>query len=259
LLNEYSDARLFDNYDVYDCLLNYWNEKLQDDVFVIKNYGYEAGREIEFEYEIKKGVENKNKIKSFNGGIIPKEIIENEYFTAELNEIDKLIESSEIISLELSEMIEEESREDGLLNEVLNDKGDNISKKNLNSRMKEIKNKKSAKEEYEALCKYFEKQNEKDSIDKKVKVLRKELDDKVCEKYSKLSIEEVKHLLFDLKWMSKIENDINELVEQSLNNLSSRVVMIAKRYEYTLKDIEHETDNSRKAVVVALERMGYKW
>lgn len=259
LLNEYSDARLLDNYDVYDCLLNYWNEKLQDDVFVIKNFGYEAGREIEFVYEIKKGVENKNKIKSFNGGIIPKETIENEYFTVELNEIDKLIESSESISSELSEMIEEESGEDGLLNEVLNDKDKRISKKNLNLRMKKIKNKKYAKEEYKVLCKCFEKQNENDNIDKKIKVLRKELDNKVCEKYSKLSIEEIKHLLFDLKWMSEIENDIKELVEQSLNNLSSRVLMIAKRYEHTLKDIEQDTENSRKAVVEALERMGYKW
>lgn len=259
LLNKYSDAKLLDNYDVYDCLLNYWNEKLQDDVFIIKNFGYEVGKEIEFEYEVKKGVENKNKIKSFNGGVIPKEIIENEYFMTELDEIDKLVQESEVISSELSEMIEEESGEDGLLNEVLNDKGDSIPKKNLNSRMKEIKSKKFAKEEYKVLCKYIEKQNEKDNIDKKVKVLRKELDDKIREKYTKLSIEEVKHLLFDLKWMKKIDNGIKELEEQVLNNLSSRVVMIAKRYENTLKDIEQDAANSRKAVVAALERMGYKW
>ena len=30
LLEKYEPARLLDNYDVYDCLLNYWNSKLQD-------------------------------------------------------------------------------------------------------------------------------------------------------------------------------------------------------------------------------------
>lgn len=30
LLKQYEQARLLDNYDVYDCLLNYWNAKVQD-------------------------------------------------------------------------------------------------------------------------------------------------------------------------------------------------------------------------------------
>ena len=39
LLTAYEDVVVLDNYDVYDCLLNYWNEKLQDDVYVIKALG----------------------------------------------------------------------------------------------------------------------------------------------------------------------------------------------------------------------------
>ena len=108
------------------------------------------------------------------------------------------------------------------------------------------------------LCEYFEKQKEKDNIDKKIKVLRKELDDKICEKYSKLSIEEVKHLLFDLKWMEKIENDIEELENQVLNVLSAKVIMIAKRYEHSLKELNQNVENSRKGVMSALKRMGYR-
>lgn len=54
LLLAYEGAIILDNYDVYDCVLNYWNEKLQDDVYVIKALGYEAGREIEYEYRQKR-------------------------------------------------------------------------------------------------------------------------------------------------------------------------------------------------------------
>ena len=53
LLKAYESARLLDNYDVYDCLLNYWNAKLQDDVYAIKASGYEVGREKNYHGKIK--------------------------------------------------------------------------------------------------------------------------------------------------------------------------------------------------------------
>ena len=54
LLQAYSDAVIVDQYGVYDVLLNYWNEKLQDDIYVILNLGYVAAREIEYIYKQKK-------------------------------------------------------------------------------------------------------------------------------------------------------------------------------------------------------------
>lgn len=75
LLHAYEAAKLLDNYDVYDCLMNYWNAKLQDDVYVIKASGYEAGREIEYVYAQKKAkdesgdtitVDDTSKVKSFD-------------------------------------------------------------------------------------------------------------------------------------------------------------------------------------------------
>ena len=62
-----------------------------------------------------------------------------------------------------------------------------------------------------------------------------------------------------LEWMAKLEEDIRAEIEQVLNNLSSKVLLIAKRYEHTLGEIEERTEKSRAAVVAALERMGYKW
>jgi len=40
ILHGFESAQLLDNYDVYDCFLNYWNEKMQDDVYIIKTSGY---------------------------------------------------------------------------------------------------------------------------------------------------------------------------------------------------------------------------
>lgn len=333
LLKAYESARLLDNYDVYDCLLNYWNAKLQDDVYAIKASGYEVGREIEYEYAQKKAkdengetisVDDTSKVKSFEGALISREIIEAVYFADELATINELMEQSAALEAELDEMREEESGDEGLLNDVLNDRGDSIPKANLNKRLKELDAKKTSavmdamtklvvlfdgdkvdememivrevpeladldirnkngtfvkaklkaaikvaavsavvpeiyKDEYDALTAYAAKSAEKDKADKAWKEARKALDDKVEAKYSELTVDEIKHLLFDMKWMAKLEADIRSEIEQVLNSLSSKVLLIAKRYEHSLGEIEDRTAKSRVAVVAALERMGYKW
>lgn len=333
LLKEYESARLLDNYDVYDCLLNYWNAKLQDDVYAIKVSGYEVGREIEYEYVQKKtkdengetiSEDDTSKVKSFEGALIPREIIEAVYFADELAAINELMEQSVALEEELDEMREEESGDEGLLKDVLNDKGDSISKANLNKRLKELDVKKTStvmdamtrlvalfdegktdemeslirempelaefdirnkngtfgkaklkaalkaaadsavvpgvyKDEYDALTAYAAKSAEKDEADKAWKEARKALDDEVEAKYGELTLDEIKHLLFDMKWMSKLSADIRDEFEQVLNSLSSKVLLIAKRYEHTLSEIEDRTAKSRAAVMAALERMGYKW
>lgn len=333
VLAAYHDSRLLDKYDVYDCLLNYWNEKLQDDVYAIKVNGYEAGREIDYEYAKKKAkdengetisVDDKSKVKSFDGALIPRTIVERTYFADECAAIISLEEQCGLIESELDEIREEESGEEGLLLEVLNEAGDSVPKANLTKRIKELDAKKTSEEadalaqiaalltagetdaivallkqnptlaayelqnkkgdfikskiaaalkdaqanavlpkiyadEYAALSAYQDKLSELDEANKELKTLRKELDDKVEKKYGELTVDEIKHLLFDEKWMVRLSGDIGGQVDQVLNGLASKASLIAKRYERTLKQIEEKTSASKTAVKAALERMGYRW
>lgn len=332
VLTAYGDSQFLDNYDIYDCLMNYWNEKLQDDVYAIKAYGYETAREVEYQYAKKKikdangeivSVDDKSKVKSFEGSLIPRSIIEAEYFSDKLNAIQALADKRDQLDYELTEMREEESGEDGLLNEVLTEGGD-LSKANLLKRIKEldaqktspemkaltelmnsfgtasvaameqvikatssveqygIRNKngtltkaklkmaleaatgdavlpESHRDEYNALTFYQKKLDEQDALSKAIKAARKELNDLVLAKYEALTLEEIKHLLFDEKWMDFLYNSTNNEIEQILSGYASSVIMIAKRYEHTLSEIEDKTAKSKAAVMSALERMGYKW
>lgn len=54
LLNDFSQVALLDKYDVYEVLMEYWAETMQDDVYAVCYGGYEAGREIAYEYVTKK-------------------------------------------------------------------------------------------------------------------------------------------------------------------------------------------------------------
>ncbi len=332
-MHDFESAQLLDNYDVYDFLLNYWNEKMQDDVYVIKASGYEAGREIEYVYAQKKAkdesgeeikVDDTSKMKSFEGALISREIIENEYFEKELIVLNKLREKSTLLESEIDEMREEESGDEGLLVNALNEKGDSIPKANLNKRIKELESKKTSPvmsditklielldegntiemeqivqdnselkgyelrnkngsfgkaklkaalkeanekavmpeiyaDEYNALLAYQAKVSEKEESDKAIKEAQKTLDELVLAKYGELSIDEIKHLLFNKKWMARLEGDIVDAIDQVLNELASKVVLIAKRYEHTLGEIEEKTAQSKIKVKSALERMGYIW
>lgn len=332
LLSTYEDSLFLDNYDIYDCLMNYWNEKLQDDVYAIKAYGYGTARDVEYTYAQKKAkdesgetimVDDKSKVKSFDGALIPRTIIEVEYFADELAALQELTDRREQVVSAMEEMREEESGEEGLLREVLNESGD-LPKGNLTKRIKLLESKKASpeivalqkivellgsgasdaaekviremsdvenygirnkngtltksklnaalkaaavdaklpevyREEYDALLAYQGKLDEYDALGKEIKAAQKALDDLVLAKYAVLTDEEIKHLLFDCKWMPRLYGDINGEIDRILNDYVSRVITIAKRYEHTLGEIENKTAKSKEAVRQALERMGYKW
>ena len=161
-----------------------------------------------------------------------------------------------MLEAKLDEMREEESGEDGLLVNALNEKGDSIPKDKLKKAIKEAED---VSDEHKALLAYQKKLSEKDKSDKAIKEAQKKLDELVLAKYGELTVDEIKHLLFDKKWMVRLENDITDAIDQVLNALASRVVLIAKRYECTLSEIEEKTADSKAKVMSALERMGYKW
>ena len=113
-------------------------------------------------------------------------------------------------------------------------------------------------EEFAVLTAYQKKQAELEASNTKLKEMRKALDVKVEAKYAELTIEEIKHLLFDEKWMVYLTDEIAGEIDRVLNGLSSRALLIARRYEQTLREIEDKTSASKAAVNAVLERMGYR-
>ena len=118
ILEQFESVELIDKYDVYQVLLGYWQEVMADDVYVLIYDGYEAGRKIDIEYVVKTKKEgNKtttiitDKEKSWEGKLIPHDIIINEYFAEEA----KAISAAEMIVADTQAQIDEilESAEDG--------------------------------------------------------------------------------------------------------------------------------------------------
>lgn len=152
ILRDFESSQLLYNYDVYDYLLNYWNEKMHDDVYILKTSGYETGREIEYVYAKKTSkdkngeiikIDDTSKMKSFEGALITRDILEKEYFNDKLTALNLLKDESTVLESKLEEMREEESGDEGLYIEVLSAKG-SIPKSNLTKRIKELDSKKTS-------------------------------------------------------------------------------------------------------------------
>lgn len=258
LLTKYSKISLIDQYDVYQCLMSYWEEVMQDDVYAIAFDGWESGRDIEREMVKKKDGTVTDKMKSFEGRVIPKAIIIAEFFAAEKQAIEQLEADRDAVTAQMDEMIEEHSGEEGLLAEVISDKG-SISKGELAKRIKEIKSEKEAKEELAVLKQYEQLMTKEAKYNADIKMALVALDKLVYYKNEKLSLAEIKDLVLEKKWCKSVYDGIDAIYSAISHRLTDRIVELVERYEKTMPVIENEVLEFEARVKSHLERMGFVW
>ena len=260
LIEKFEDIELVDKFDVYEVLLSYWQTVMADDVFLVKYDGYEAGKEIENIVEItetKKG-ERKEKIKGWEGKLIPKAIIEKVYFEEERKKIDAAQAIADETQSKLDEFVEENTGDDGFLNEYMNEK-DAIDVKSVNAKLKELKKTAPESEEYKILFTYAEFLAKVKEYTKIVKELNIALDEAEKDKYAELTIDEVKELLVNQKWYYTIFDGISELYSATSHSMANKISELANRYADTLPSIEKEVEEYEAKVKFHLERMGFEW
>lgn len=140
LLAQYADTALLNNYDVYQILMDYWNDTMQDDAYLLTQDGWLAGKVLR-ELVAEKGEKLKetpdiviDKAK-FKADLIPPSLIIARYYKTEQKKLDQLQADLDNATQELESYLEEHSGEDGLLAEALNDK-DKVTKVTITARLK---------------------------------------------------------------------------------------------------------------------------
>ena len=260
LLSKYENIELVDKYDVYQVLLSYWQEVMADDVFVLVQDGYEAGREIEEFWEVTedKNKKEKKKYKGYDGKLIPKTLIEATFFANERAKIDEAQAVCDETQSRLDELVEEHTTEGGVLVDYLNDK-DAIDAKAVNAKIKELKKTEPDNEELTILCAYSELCDKVKKFTKIVKELNTALDNECKTKYAELTIDEIKELLVNRKWYYTIFDGIKSLYVTTSHEIAGRISELAERYENTLPSLESEVESYEAKVKAHLERMGFVW
>lgn len=255
LLETFSKVKLIDKYDMYQHLMDYWYETMQDDIYIIGNDGWNA--EVYRIIEIDKN--KKEKDKGWACDLIPKDLVINRYFSEMRDKILDLENQKENISLEMEEMIEEQSGEDGLLEEIKSDKG-TIAKGNVTKRIKELlKDDGDNSDELEVLNKYLGLMDQDTNLKGEIKTAQEELDKKLLKQYSELNEDEIKTLVVDDKWMTRIHSAVIEEIDTITQRLTRRIKELIERYKDTLPQLQEETKELEKSVEQHLQKMGFKF
>jgi type I restriction enzyme M protein len=263
MLETFQKAQLLDPYDVYQHLMDYWAETMQDDVYLIAGDGWrEAAKPRLIVDEKDKKTKEKPDFtigkKKYKAELIPPPLIIARYFAAEQVAIEKLEAEVAVIEQAMEEMVEENSGEDGLLEEAKNDK-DKLTKASVVARLKEIKGDADAADERKVLNKYIALIEKEAATSEKVKEAQDALTAKVAAQYGKLTEAEIKTLVVDDKWLASIAASVQGELDRVSQALTGRIRQLAERYATSLPQLTEELGRLAARVDEHLKKMGAVW
>ena len=264
MLQTYQGKELVDNYAVYQHLMDYWAETMQDDLYEIAADGWEAGKVlVRLTKKVKKKDKEEDKaipgLAGLEGRLLPPELIIQEYFAAEQAALDDLQNRQDSAAAEMESLREEHGGEDGLMAELM-DGGQKITAASLNARIKELRRRTAENaEEWDVLAQYKKLLAEEAHAKAGIKEASAALENKVIAQYPKLSIEEIKTLTVEKKWLAAVEDRIKTELEAISHRLTERIKELAERYAMPLPELVDNVADLAAKVQGHLQRMGYRW
>jgi type I restriction enzyme M protein len=254
LLERYANKPLMVRYDVYQHLLDYWNETMKDDVYLLVEEGWVATVKRIMKKN-KKGVESDD---GWTCDLIPKDLVIHKYLAAEQQALEDMQASIESIQAEITGIEEEHAGEEGLLNEATNDKG-GITKTTNTAFIKANKNNADEKEAVALAKTVLDLFTKEASLKKTLKAKVSELDEATLAKFKTLTEAEVRILVVEDKWLTSLQAAIQTEIDAISQRLTGRVKELAERYENTMGELDSQTHTLEEKVATHLENMGLVW
>ncbi|MCW3084015.1 MAG: type restriction system adenine methylase HsdM [Bacteroidetes bacterium] len=257
VLKTYTGKALMDKYDVYQHLMNYWAETMQDDCYLVAVDGWKA----EPYRIVVKNKAGKNIDKGWTCDLVPKTLVIDRYFMKEKNVLEKMQAAADAAASALQELEEEHSGEDGFFVDF-----EKVNKVTVQKRLQELKNKKAkvpvpaaVAKEMAVLVKFLELTEELTDLNKKIKIAEMELDLKALGHYKTLKTDDIKQLVVDDKWMASIERGVKTEMERISQRLTQRVKELAERYETPMPKQTEDLAILETKVNAHLQKMGFVW
>lgn len=263
LLEKFKDVKLLDKYNLYQLVMDYYAAVMQDDLYLIAQDGWRVGNVVR-ELVPSKDAKGKNVYKEahdfefkkvrYKADLLPPKLIINEYFKDEQKEIDVLQSKLDAITSELETFIEDNSGEEGLLEEAKTEKG-SITKASVTKRIKET----TEADELEALNTVKNLLESEAHAKGALKSATDRLDLEVFKKYPLLSVDEIKDLVLSSKWYHSWLVDLQDEIERVTLSLANRIKTLEERYNKPLGEIDSEVKGLETRVETHLKAMGLLW
>ena len=266
LLTQFRDLPLLDPYDIYQKLMDYWDEVMQDDVYLIAADGWVKAakpREVIQDRQVKEAPDLVLKKNKYKMDLIPPALIVARYFIDEQDVIEVLEAKQATAVSELEEFVEEHAGENGLLADALNDSG-NITANSVKARLKALildmltlhEPEEDNGDERNALEHCLSLLDAKSKADKAVKTAQLDLDERVLAHYATLTEDDIKVLVVKDKWLFSIQSAIASEVQRLTQALAERVQELEERYAQPLLELESEVEGYSTRVEEHLKNLG---
>ena len=263
LLSTFEHAELLDPYDIYQHLMDYWAETMQDDVYMIVSDGWaEAARpRLIIDERGNRSNEKADLVvarKKYKTELISPTLIISRYFAAEQAAIEQLEADVANVEQQMEEMAEEHSGEDGLLEEAKTDAG-KLTKVSVKARIREVQREADMADELKVLIEYLALIENAAEISSKAKAASESLMAKVLAKYAQLTEDEIKSLVVDDKWLATLAAAVQGELDRVSQTLTGRIRQLAERYATPLPQLTDEVVALAARVDGHLKKMGAVW
>ncbi len=261
LLDAFKPSSLIEEYDFYQILMDYWAETLQDDVYLIGQDGWLAVKDLaeitkesdevanltvvfeESETDKKGKTKTKRISKKYRSEVIAPELIAHRYFSDDLANLEEKQNELERLSQELESHLEEHCGEESVLNDVLDAKG------KLSAKLLKAELEKSGIEEGErailqiAQTLMMQEKAAKDAV----KTQSEALNLAIFKQFGQLSEEEIKQLVVKDKWLATLQSLIENRLENSIQQLISRLNTLEARYRSPMAELAQEVEMAKQS------------
>ncbi|AZA48902.1 type I restriction-modification system subunit M [Chryseobacterium carnipullorum] len=262
ILEHFEDNALVNRYAMYQHLMQYWNEVMQDDFYSIALDGWKAGNEYtRLVIKGKKGKDGKTAqdkeiagLAGIEGRMVTPEMMIHYFFKEQNDSLQDLENQLNLTQEALAEIEEENSGEEGIFSDL-----EKINLKNVKDFYKERKADNVAKEELKYIKNYIDTQEALGGITKLIKIAKENLEVKVVAQYPLLTEAEIKDMVINHKWTPVLQQALQSEQEKLSQNLTQRIKELADRYQQALPTLETKTAEASRKVLAHLQKMGLVW
>ncbi len=250
LLAAFEPVPLIDAYDVYQHLMDYWAQTMQDDAYLIAADGWVAQTSRILDTD-KKG---KTKDRGWTCELIPKPLSVARYFAQEQAALDALQAEMDAAGASQTELEEEQGGDEGIFAGY-----DSITAAAVKDRIREIGRDPDGADELKLLHQWLDLGNRIAALKKQIREGEAALDALAYAKYPTLTQAEIQSLVIDDKWMATLAASVQGELDRVSETLTGRIGELAERYAVPLPLLANEVATLNTKVEAHLAAMGVAW
>ncbi|MDQ6879833.1 MAG: type I restriction-modification system subunit M [Candidatus Dormibacteraeota bacterium] len=263
LLKRFDTLPLLDKYRVYQRLMDYWVETMQDDIYLVAAEGWiDAAKPRptldDKERKIKETPDLVIGKKKYRMDLLPPRLVSARFFPNDLRTIAALEVRAASAEQEFTEFVDENASEDGPLEEAKNDKGE-ITKAGLGVAIRTYDGLADSESERALLARCAKLFEVSAAAAKAVRDEQSRLDSKVLARYGELADEEIRSLVVDDKWFAELRSALADEIQRLSHGLAGRITELEMRYAETLPELTRTAAEMEASVLGDLHRMGVEW